>query len=78
MLIGNGSGTTYLAGTVCFVLNGPYVARTEIGCELWNTVKRSIDKGEPLVAEPSVKSGLEMKCWRGNCLRKKPPSLFSK
>lgn len=62
MLTGSGSGTTYLAGTVCFVLNGPYVARTDMGCELWNTVNRSVDKGDPVGGELPPKSGAGIKC----------------
>lgn len=86
---GSGSGTTYRAGTVCLVLNGPYVALTEIGCELWNTVNRSIDNGIPFeVSAPPVPAvedassmeggGITGKCCLGCCLMKKPPSLFSK
>lgn len=51
---GKGSGTTYLAGTVCFVLKGPYVALMEIGCELWNTVNLSVDSS---AAELVLKKG---------------------
>lgn len=87
MLSGRGSGTMYLAGTVCFVLNGPYVALTEIGCELWKTVKRSIDNGiPPEESAPSVSVGEDESNTEGDngekcldcCLMKKPPSLFSK
>lgn len=84
---GRGSGTMYLAGTVCFVLKGPYVALTEIGWELWKTVNRSIDNGmPPEESAPSVSDVAEAsriedgggKCCLGCCLMKKPPSLFSK
>lgn len=79
----------YLAGTVCLVLNGPYVALTDIGCELWKTVNRSIDNGiPPEGSAPSVSDvddasnteggGNGGKCCLGCCLIKKPPSLFSK
>lgn len=89
MLSGRGSGTIYRAGTVCFVLNGPYVALTEIGCELWKTVNRSIDNGMPpeesasSVSDVAEASRIEGggnggKCCLGCCLMKKPPSLFSK
>lgn len=39
-------------------------------------MKRSVERGEPDVGV--VRSGEGLKCWRGDCLRKKPPSLFSK
>jgi len=52
VFIGMGSGTIYLAGTVCLVLKGPYVALIEIGWLLCNTVNLSIDSGVPVDVVP--------------------------
>lgn len=40
--VSNGSGTRSRTGTLCFVLNGPYITRIETGWLLGRTVKCSV------------------------------------
>lgn len=77
----NGSGTIYLAGTVCFVENGPYVARMEIGCDDWKTVNLSTERildGVDVDGSTLERSGIAWMCCFGVWRKKNPPSLFSK